>query len=695
MNNDLSPAISVGPMTFDDSYTLSGNALTLTGDVNLTVPNGSLYPQGTLFVCNVDLKIGTTLTITNRSAATFNGVVDLNGQTLSLGPSPFSGPSFNNAVNGKGNIATEWSDSGNIRFNHDGTFDGILGVGADLQNVSMPKVSVVLPVSRLTGAGTLGDVTTYSLSIGADSGAAIGTLNTKSLTITGPFGGLAVDLVHGGPSDKTNVTGAVILNSSVLVVRMPGAAIAAGDTFTIIDNDDTDAVTGMFFLTAAGPYVGLPEGATFSVDGVTFQITYRGGDGNDVVLTARGPTSTSTTLSQSAGLTRFGEPLTLTASVTSSSGTPTGVVTFTADGMSVAAVPVQNGTAMASVSTLEVGNRSLSAVFAPSSPFAASASQPLAHAVARGLTATSVVSNHPASSYGQTVVFTVTVTVQPPASGKRAGQVTVLADGAAIGTAPLANGVASVQTAALHAGTHAITATFAGDAHFESSSAAAVAQTIAKAQTAVDARALSEAFAGAPAQVAVSVSEAGSGLAAVGDVSLSDGGAMLAQASLVNGAVQITLPPRSVGVHQFLVAYAGNADFEASSVTIRQTVVNPLLSVRGARIAEGNHGLTNILVVVTLAAPSPAAVRVAFATLAGTATEAVDYEAASGVLDFAPGEQAKAIELHIIGDLVPEDDETFSVVLSDPVGAVIETTSTMVVIDNDDAAPSRRRAAKH
>lgn len=49
-----------------------------------------------------------------------------------------------------------------------------------------------------------------------------------------------------------------------------------GDTFTIISNDESDPVSGNFD--------GLPEGAVIPLGGKLFQITYAGGDGNDVVL---------------------------------------------------------------------------------------------------------------------------------------------------------------------------------------------------------------------------------------------------------------------------------------------------------------------------------------------------------------------------------------------------------------------------
>ncbi len=52
---------------------------------------------------------------------------------------------------------------------------------------------------------------------------------------------------------------------------------AVGSAFTLIQNDGNDAVVGTF--------AGLPQGATLSLGGMTFQISYVGGTGNDVVLT--------------------------------------------------------------------------------------------------------------------------------------------------------------------------------------------------------------------------------------------------------------------------------------------------------------------------------------------------------------------------------------------------------------------------
>jgi len=81
-------------------------------------------------------------------------------------------------------------------------------------------------------------------------------------------------------ADYSGVGNAVSLQSgsSLNVVLYDGWTINQGETFTIIDNQSSTAVQGTFD--------GLAEGAQIVIDGITFSISYVGGDGNDVVLTA-------------------------------------------------------------------------------------------------------------------------------------------------------------------------------------------------------------------------------------------------------------------------------------------------------------------------------------------------------------------------------------------------------------------------
>jgi hypothetical protein len=186
-----------------------------------------------------------------------------------------------------------------------------------------------------------------------------------------------------------------------------------------------------------------------------------------------------------------------------------------------------------------------------------------------------------------------------------------------------------------------------------------------------------------------------SSLAPTGSVTLSEGGDVVGAQALAGGVARVSLSPLAAGDHTFVVNYSGDIDFEASSGTVIQSVTAPAISIRDTRVIEGSRGVTTVSLVVALSAAVSIPVRVSFSTLAGTATEGVDYERASGVIEFAPGELTHAIELHIFGDTMPEGDETFSVLLSDPVNATLEKPSAAVVIVNDDQVPPRHRPSRH
>lgn len=83
--------------------------------------------------------------------------------------------------------------------------------------------------------------------------------------------------------NQLNVVGAVNL-TGVNLLTSGSYTPVNGDWFTIVENDGTDPITGIF--------TGLAEGATISnflSSGLNAKITYLGGDGNDVVLTVGTP----------------------------------------------------------------------------------------------------------------------------------------------------------------------------------------------------------------------------------------------------------------------------------------------------------------------------------------------------------------------------------------------------------------------
>jgi hypothetical protein len=76
-----------------------------------------------------------------------------------------------------------------------------------------------------------------------------------------------------GEFDALLVQGGVTLDGTLDVGLLSGFLPRLGDIFTIIDNQGTNAVSGMF-----------SQGSLIGAGGYLFGINYGGGDGNDVVL---------------------------------------------------------------------------------------------------------------------------------------------------------------------------------------------------------------------------------------------------------------------------------------------------------------------------------------------------------------------------------------------------------------------------
>jgi hypothetical protein len=74
-----------------------------------------------------------------------------------------------------------------------------------------------------------------------------------------------------------------------------------------------------------------------------------------------------------------------------------------------------------------------------------------------------------------------------------------------------------------------------------------------------------------------------------------------------------------------------------------------------------------------------------WATGPGTATAGVDYIADSGSLFFDIGQSEDTLRVRIKPDTVPENNETFQIVLTNIVGGTLGSNGTVTIIDNDTA----------
>jgi len=131
----------------------------------------------------------------------------------------------------------------------------------------------------LSGVGTAGDIIASSFGGTVAPGSSPGILNSGSVDWSAGPTTFFVQLdgtTVGTTYDQLNVTGTVNITGAALSGTV-GFTPAVTNTFTIINNDGSDAITGTFS--------GLGEGELFMLDGKQFRINYAAGTGNDVVLT--------------------------------------------------------------------------------------------------------------------------------------------------------------------------------------------------------------------------------------------------------------------------------------------------------------------------------------------------------------------------------------------------------------------------
>jgi autotransporter-associated beta strand protein len=134
----------------------------------------------------------------------------------------------------------------------------------------------------LGGSGRVGAVTAQSggwVSPGPGPSASFGILHTGSLIIGDVVSGVRGQFgapVAGTGYDQIAVTGTVTLNTAGSAWDFSQLSSVRGDVLTLIDNDGTDPIVGIFG--------NVPEGRTFTIGARQIRCSYVGGDGNDFVF---------------------------------------------------------------------------------------------------------------------------------------------------------------------------------------------------------------------------------------------------------------------------------------------------------------------------------------------------------------------------------------------------------------------------
>jgi hypothetical protein len=482
-----------------DVFTYTGSTNGTTTSVQSS-QNPSVFGQSVSFTATVSPTSGSN---TPSGTVTFmdgNNAVDtetLSGGTATYTTSALAVGSHSITVvyNGDANDSGSTSQALSETVNQAGTTTVLADTVTTVfgQNVTFTAtVSVNSPGMGTPGSGTVtffdggsqigtgsvsGGVATYSTS----------SLSVGSHTITASYGGDDVDFLASPTSGSvtqtvnqaatttalaatvSSVFGQSVTFTATVSVDSPGAGTPDSGTVTFFDSGSeigTGSVSG-----GAATY----STSSLSVGSHTITASY-GGDGVDFLAS---PTSDSVTQTvNQAGTTTalaatvttvFGQSVTFTATVSVNSpgaGTPgSGTVTFFDGGLQIGTGSVSGGVATYSTSSLAVGSHTITASYGGDgvdfldSPTSGSVTQTVNQAgttTALAATVTTV--------FGQSVMFTATVSVNSPGAGTPgSGTVTFFDAGKQIGTGTVSGGVATYLTSSLAVGSHTITASYGGD----------------------------------------------------------------------------------------------------------------------------------------------------------------------------------------------------------------------------------------
>lgn len=221
---------------------------------------------------NAATGAGGTAITSNGGALTLAGMLQTansGGRTVTLGGSS-PGPNVisGRIIDGVSALSIQKSGSGTWTLSHHANSY----TGTTTLNGGRLILTGSLTSSIITNAATLAPQGTPT--------------TTGSLTQT-PSSAYQIRVTPAG-SDRLSVQGPVTLGGTLELLPSPG--IASQTSMPILSPSGTGAITGTF--------ANLPENATFEAGGYQWRISYRGGDGNEVILTNVTPPPPATPITQ-------------------------------------------------------------------------------------------------------------------------------------------------------------------------------------------------------------------------------------------------------------------------------------------------------------------------------------------------------------------------------------------------------------
>ena len=272
-----SNSASNGTLTVNGNFILASN----TNSTNAQTANGSFIINGGTANIFGSIKDDSTTTL-----GTSNTTLTLDGGTLDMKGNPIGGDGTS------GNLAI---DTLNFR-------SGTLKNVSQINDGTIGLTKTTSGTLTLSGTHTYTGPTTISAgklvldgSLAGELTATSGTLAPQGTpSITGNLAIPSGGRLEATPGVTLTAGGTVTLAGALDLIPPPGLSV--GNSFTLVDKTSTGAISGTF--------TGKAEASIFIVGGQNWQITYLGGDGNDVVVTIVQPLTAADTWRQ----LHFGTP---------------------------------------------------------------------------------------------------------------------------------------------------------------------------------------------------------------------------------------------------------------------------------------------------------------------------------------------------------------------------------------------------
>jgi autotransporter-associated beta strand protein len=277
---------------------MTGGATAITGST-LTVNGGALVEDGVAQTCDHDLcpvdEIADTVRVAINAPGTWkleHGAVETIGALTGTGI--ITGVPGNQLLIGANNVSSTFAGALDI--------DSVVKVGTGTltltgstteAHTTAVRAGTLLVNGALSGdvdlfGGTIGGTGTIAQDMVSSTGGTIspgaggpGILHARNLTLSQSTDAIAIELngtTAGTGYDQIVLAGDLTLAGNPKLQATRGYGPPKGTQFTIIMLPPGRKATGTFS--------GLAEGATLTINQQRFSITYRGGNGNDVVLTA-------------------------------------------------------------------------------------------------------------------------------------------------------------------------------------------------------------------------------------------------------------------------------------------------------------------------------------------------------------------------------------------------------------------------